>query len=138
MESKGYVKENHTNSKVAAKAGLWYTICNFLFKGMVFLTTPVFTRLMSKDELGNFSNFSAWASILLIFTSLDLSQSIIRSKLEHEEDMDSYVWSIYCIWISMHLSRFFCRYISNRNEIYSCDVSVSAYCSGLYNAYNKT
>lgn len=94
MESIEHAKEKRTSSKVAAKAGIWYTVCNFLFKGMVFLTTPIFTRLMSKDELGNFSNFSAWASILLIVTSFDLSQSIIRSKLEHENDMDRYVWSI--------------------------------------------
>ncbi len=79
---------------VVAKAGLWYTICNFLFKGMAFITTPIFARLMSKAEMGCFSNFSSWASILLIITSFDLSQSIIRSKLEHENDMDSYIWSI--------------------------------------------
>lgn len=79
---------------VVAKAGIWYTICNFLFRGMAFITTPIFARIMSKSELGNFSNFSSWVSILLIVTSFDLSQSIIRSKLELEEDMDSYIWSI--------------------------------------------
>ncbi|MBQ6959556.1 MAG: oligosaccharide flippase family protein [Clostridia bacterium] len=79
---------------VAVKAGLWYTICNFLFKGMAFLSTPIFSRLMSKEELGGFSNFSSWVSILFVVTSMDLSQSIIRSKLELEEDIDSYIWSI--------------------------------------------
>ena len=72
---------------VAVKAGLWYTICNFLFKGMAFLSTPIFSRLMSKEELGGFSNFSSWVSILFVVTSMDLSQSIIRSKLELEEDI---------------------------------------------------
>lgn len=83
----------HT-SNVVAKAGLWYTICNFLFRGLAFITTPIFTRLMTKAELGSFSNFSSWAIILSVVTSFDLAQSIIRSKLEHEDDMDSYVWSI--------------------------------------------
>lgn len=82
------------NSSVVAKAGLWYTVCNFLFKGMAFITTPIFTRLMTKSEIGYFSNLSSWLSILLVLTSFDLSQSIIRSKLEHEDDMDSYIWSI--------------------------------------------
>ena len=58
------------------------------------ITTPIFTRLMNKEELGSFSNFSSWASILLIITSFDLAQSVIRSKLEHEDDMDCYIWSI--------------------------------------------
>ena len=89
------------DSSVVAKAGLWYTVCNFMFRGMAFITTPIFTRLMSKTEVGEFSNFSSWASILLIITSFDLAQSVIRSKLEHEDDMDSYIWSILCfstIW----------------------------------------
>lgn len=87
-------KKNHQSSSVVAKAGLWYTLCNFLFRGMAFITTPIFTRLMSKQELGDFSNFSSWISILLILTSFDLAQSVIRSKLEHEDDMDCYIWSI--------------------------------------------
>ena len=89
------------DASVVAKAGLWYTVCNFMFRGMAFITTPIFTRLMSKNELGGFSNFSSWASILLVLTSFDLAQSVIRSKLEHEDDMDSYIWSILCfstIW----------------------------------------
>lgn len=83
-----------TNHSDAAKAGLWYTVCNFLFKGMAFLTTPIFARLMSKSELGGFTNFSSWVTILAVLTSLDLSQSIIRSKLDYADDMDSYVSSI--------------------------------------------
>lgn len=82
------------SSSVVAKAGLCYTICNFLFRGMAFITTPIFARLMSKEDLGCFSNFSSWITILYVITSFDLAQSIIRSKLEHEKDMDSYIWSI--------------------------------------------
>lgn len=82
------------SSSVVAKAGIWYTICNFMFRGLAFITTPIFARLMSKAELGSFSNFSSWAAILTVITSFDLAQSIIRSKLEHEQDIDSYVWSV--------------------------------------------
>lgn len=83
-----------SNNHIVAKAGVWYTVCNFLFKGMAFITTPIFTRLLTKDELGTFSNFSSWITILSVLTSFDLAQSVIRSKLEHEDDMDSYIWSI--------------------------------------------
>lgn len=88
------VKSPVVSSGVVAKAGLWYTVCNFLFRGMAFITTPIFARLMTQAELGSFTNYCSWLSILTILTSLDLSQSIIRSKLEHEKDMDSYIWSI--------------------------------------------
>lgn len=88
------MSKQSVNSQVVVKAGFWYTICNFLFKGMAFITTPIFTRLMTKGEIGNFSNYSSWITILLVLTSFDLAQSVIRSKLEHEDDMDCYVWSI--------------------------------------------
>ena len=45
-----------TSSGVVAKAGIYYTVCNFVFRGMAFLATPVFARLMSKAELGSFNS----------------------------------------------------------------------------------
>ncbi len=87
-------KENIPSPKIVAKAGLWYTICTFTFKAMAFLTTPFFTRYMSKSELGGFTDFSSLASILIVITSMDLYQSIIRSKSEFYDDMDSYIWSL--------------------------------------------
>lgn len=79
---------------VVAKAGLWYTVCTFAFKATAFLTTPFFARYMSKEELGGFTDFASVASILIVLTSFDLSQAIIRSKTEHEDDIDSFIWSI--------------------------------------------
>lgn len=87
-------KKSGRDSTVVAKAGVWYTVCNFLFRGMAFITTPVFARLLTKDEIGSFSNMSSWISILTVVTAFDVQSSIIRSKLEHEDDMDSYIFSI--------------------------------------------
>ena len=81
--------DNSTKKKssgVVLKAGIWYTVSNFVFRGMAFITTPVFTRLLTKGEYGDFSNFASWMSILVIITSCDLQTSIIRSKLEFEDD----------------------------------------------------
>ncbi len=89
-----YQQISAKNPAVIAKAGLWYTICEFLFKGMVFITTPIFARLLSKEELGSFANFSSWILILTVVTSFDFSQSVIRSKVDHEKDIDTYIWSI--------------------------------------------
>lgn len=89
-----YEQRRIQNPAVVAKAGLWYTVCTFLFKAMAFMTTPIFARFMSKAELGSFTDYSSVASVLMVITSFDLSQSIIRSKSEHEKDIDSYIWSI--------------------------------------------
>lgn len=82
------------NSKVLLKSGVWYTVCNFLFKAMTFFATPFFSRILTKGEMGSFTNFSSWLLILTVITAFDLQQSIILLKQEREDDMDSYIFSI--------------------------------------------
>lgn len=81
-------------SDIVVKAGLWYTVCNFLFRGVTFLVTPVFARLLTKAEIGSFDNLASWVGILTVVTAFDLQTSIIRSKLEFLDDLDSYISSI--------------------------------------------
>ena len=91
----GSEKKNSTpSSAIALKSGLWYTVCNFLFRAMAFISTPVFARLLTKADMGLFSNYSSWITVLTAVTAMDLHSSIIRSKLEFEDDMDSYIYSI--------------------------------------------
>ena len=48
------------SAKTVIKAGIWYTIANFLTKGAVFLTTPFFTRLMTQSDIGAYANMNSW------------------------------------------------------------------------------
>ena len=50
----------------ALKSGVWYTFCNFLLKSLGFLTTPIFARLLTKEEYGNFTNYQSWLSVVAI------------------------------------------------------------------------
>ena len=76
-------------SKVIS-SGIWYTLSNFLVKGIGFLTTPIFTRYLTKAEFGDFSNFATWTSIFAIIVSLNLESSLIRARFEFEDDLDVY------------------------------------------------
>ncbi len=87
-------KNEGVSTKVLAKSGIWYTVCNFLFKAVIFLATPFFARIMSVEEMGEFMNFSSWVIILEGITSLSMYQSIILLKVENDDDMDSFVLSI--------------------------------------------
>lgn len=66
---------------MATKASLWYVVCNVLQKGIVLLSTPIFTRLMSTSEFGIYTIYQSWYSILVIFTSLGLYNSIYNNVL---------------------------------------------------------
>ena len=76
------------------KIGLIYTVSNVIIKGMAFLTTPIFTRLMSQEDYGSFSSIAAWASIISIIAALSLYSSISRAKYDYSEQIDSYVSTI--------------------------------------------
>ena len=76
------------------KAAIYYIICQFLIKGMSFLTTPIFTRMLSKNEYGYVSNFFAWQSLIIPLVTLDLRVTINRSKYLYPDDNDSFLFTI--------------------------------------------
>ena len=78
----------------AVKAGIYYFICQLIVSGLSFISTPIFSRLMDKTSYGLFSNFAAWESILLPIVSLNLKQSISKSKYDFPETNDTFISSI--------------------------------------------
>jgi len=83
----------------AIQSGMWFTVSNFLMRGMGLITTPIFTRLMTKAEFGEFNNFQTWTMILLYITSLDLEGSLIRACHEFRDDLNRYVHSMIALSI---------------------------------------
>ncbi|MCI9358714.1 MAG: oligosaccharide flippase family protein [Lachnospiraceae bacterium] len=86
------LKEDPNASTV--KIAVWYIIGNLFAKGVVMVSTPVFTRLLSKNEYGQFSNLVSWESIIVVFATLDFATSITRAKYDFERRMNRYVSSI--------------------------------------------
>lgn len=66
---------------VQAKASIWYTICNFFQKGISFIVVPVYVRLLTTAEYGEWSVFQSWAGILIIFASLNLYAGVYTKTL---------------------------------------------------------
>lgn len=87
--------KKYQNTPPALRAGLWFTVCNFLQKGISFITVPIFTRLLSTEEYGLYSVYSSWYSILTIFATLQLSYYVFNKGLvKYENDRDEFVVSI--------------------------------------------
>ena len=38
-------------------SGIWFTISNFFVRSIGLVTTPIFTRMLTKAEFGSFNNF---------------------------------------------------------------------------------
>lgn len=76
------------------KAALWYTICNFINKGIALLSTPIFTRILTEEQYGTFSIFQSWFNILIIFTSLNIFMSgYTKGLLLYKDDKDGFTSS---------------------------------------------
>lgn len=78
----------------AIKSGVWYTGANFIIKGIGFITTPIFTRLLTHQDYGLYSNYTSWLTTLLVFATLNLGTSFISARFDFENDFDSYVLSV--------------------------------------------
>ena len=72
-------------NKKTLKAGTWYIICTFLSKGIVFLTTPVFTRVLDTQEYGITSTYNSWLSFFTVISTLDLYSCIQISRIDYED-----------------------------------------------------
>ena len=51
-------------SRRAFKAGIFYIACQLFVRGITFLMTPVFTRLLSQEQYNQYKIFSLLASDL--------------------------------------------------------------------------
>lgn len=63
---------------VQVKASLWFLICAFLQKGISFITTPIFTRLLSTSEYGQYNVFNSWMNIIIVIVTLNLFSECVK------------------------------------------------------------
>lgn len=82
-----------SSNKKAFKSAIWYTVGDIIVKGLGFLTTPLFTRILTTSDYGEYSNFVSWISILMPLITIDLTASVSRAHFDFPEDMDNFVLS---------------------------------------------
>ena len=80
------VIEKYKKLPKPAKASLWFLICSFLQKGISTITTPIFTRLLSTAEYGNYSVFNSWLGIVSIIVTLDLFAGVYTQGIVKFDD----------------------------------------------------
>ncbi|MBQ9639546.1 MAG: oligosaccharide flippase family protein [Bacteroidales bacterium] len=56
-----------------AKSAVAFTISTFVIRGITFITTPLFTRIMPVDQYGVVATYNSWKSILEVFALLGLT-----------------------------------------------------------------
>lgn len=89
------LKVKYINMPVQVKATFWFFVCSILQKGISTITTPIFTRLLSTTEYGQFGVYNSWLGIVSIFVTLRLSTGVYAQGLiKFEEDRLKFVSSM--------------------------------------------
>ena len=78
----------------AIKSGIWYTISNFLVRSIGFITTPIFTRLLTKAQFGLYNNYTSWLAVLTILATMNLESTLISARYDFEDRLDEYIISV--------------------------------------------
>jgi len=62
-----------------------YFLGSLILKSVSFITTPIFTRILSQEDYGIISIYQTWVSIFAIFIGLQMSGSIATARVHLEE-----------------------------------------------------
>lgn len=85
----------YRNMSKPVKASLWFTLCNIMQKGIQFVTIPIYTRMMSTEQYGEYTVFLSWYQIISIFATLNMWNYVINNGLvKYEKDKDGFVSSL--------------------------------------------
>lgn len=93
-------KEHRISTSVLVKSSFWYTISSYLTHAIGFITTPIFTRILSKAEYGDFSVYVSWQNILIIICGIEVFNTINRARFDYTEEKDFNAYISSCLLLS--------------------------------------
>ncbi len=97
--------DKYNNMSVPAKAGLWFTICGFLQRGVAFLTTPIFTRILTTEQYGVVSVYNTWVELISILCTFNLFFGGFNNGMrDYKDKRDEYLSAIQGLVTTITLS----------------------------------
>ncbi len=96
---------------IQVRASFWFLICAFFQKGISFISTPIFTRLLSTTEYGQFNVFQSWLGILIVIVTLNLYAGVYVSGLvkfeekrnEYSSSLQGLTLTLVFVWTAIYL-----------------------------------
>ena len=107
--------KKYKNLPLEARVSVAYAVCSILQRCMSFVTLPLFTRILTTKQYGQYNIYTSWMAILTIFITLNLSAgSFSKAMVKFEERRDEYIASVQGITTLLGLL-FFVLYFPVRN-----------------------
>ena len=113
-------KPEGVSTGLLIKSSFWYLVASFLTKSIAFITTPIFTRILTKEEYGDFTVYANWQAILIIICGLEVyaTYNLARFDFRSDEERNGYITS--CLFLSTMITVvFIALYISFSDFFYN-------------------
>lgn len=90
------------NTPEGVKASVAYTLCSILQRCLSMITMPLFTRLLTTEQYGQYNVYLSWMNILTIFISLNLAYgSFSRAMVQFEDDRHGYIAAVQNVTVAL-------------------------------------
>lgn len=84
------------------KASIWFVVCNVIQKTTQILTTPIYTRILTKTQYGEYTVFLSWVEVATIFATLNIFYSGYNVGMERfRDDRANYTISMHGLCFSI-------------------------------------
>lgn len=96
------LKQTFTAMPIEVRSSVAYVACNIIQRCLSFLTMPLFTRILTTEQYGQYTVYSSWSSILMIFLTLNMAYgSFSTAMVRFEKDRIGYVSAIQGIAVTL-------------------------------------
>lgn len=105
------VLNKYIDMPMQIKASFWFLVCGFLQKGVSIITTPIFTRLLTTAEYGQYNVFNSWLGIVSVFVTLQLylgtfTQGMVKYesvKQKYASSLQGLNLTLVIVWTAIYL-----------------------------------
>ena len=80
------IKKRYNEIPLTVKVSTSYAVCSILQKCLSFITLPLFTRLLTTEQYGQYTIYSSWSGILMIFLTLNLAYGSFQTAMVKFEE----------------------------------------------------
>lgn len=88
------MRNAYASLSVMKKSVIWYTLATIIQNGILFLVTPVYTRLLTDSQYGVFSVYQSWQQIFSIIAILSLDRCITVGFMKFQEQRQEFLSSV--------------------------------------------
>lgn len=109
--------DKYRSMPLPAKAGVWFTLCTIIQRGISVISMPIFTRLLTTDAYGTYSLYTSWYMLFSLVVTLNLASEVFNKGLtDHAEERPEYTTSQAAL-ITVLVGAFFALYLVFRGPI---------------------